>query len=592
MNPCDYCLFGKQHRVSFSRTSKLKDNILDMVYSDVCGPMEVETLGGSKYFVTFIDDASRKVWVYFLKRKDQVFQYFKKFHAMVERSTGKPLKCLRSDNGGEYTSHEFKSYCSEHGIRHEKTVPGTPQHNGVAERINRTIMEKVRCMLKMAKLPKPFWGEAVQTTCYLINRSPSVPLGFDIPERVWSGHDISYSHLKVFGCKAFAHVNKEHRQKLDDKAIPCIFVGYGDEEFGYRLWDPEKRRIIRSRDVVFHEQETMSDSAIPETPKHYGKVDLTLTTPPVRVAIEGGDLDEDPGVDGEPVIEDGDDDEDVQDGEQSPTSQLRRSSRNHHPSTRYPSSEYILITDEGEPECFDEVQTHKDKIQWMKAMQEEMDSLQKNDTYELVKLPEGRKALKNKWVFKLKKDGDKLVKYKARLVVKGFGQKRGIDFDEIFSPVVKMSSIRVILGLVASLDLELEQMDVKTAFLHGDLDEEIYMVQPEGFEKTRKEHLVCKLKKSLYGLKQAPRQWYKKFDSFMMSHEYTKTDADHCVYVKTFRGNTFIILLLYVDDMLIVGQDEDMIGDLKKELSKSFDIKKSRPCKANLRHEDFARPKS
>jgi ATP-binding cassette subfamily B (MDR/TAP) protein 1 len=206
----------------------------------------------------------------------------------------------------------------------------------------------------------------------------------------------------------------------------------------------------------------------------------------------------------------------------------------------------------------------------MKAMQEEMDSLQKNDTYELVKLPEGRKALKNKWVFKLKKDGDKLVKYKARLVVKGFGQKRGIDFVEIFSPVVKMSSIRVILGLVASLDLELEQMDVKTAFLHGDLDEEIYMVQPEGFEKTRKEHLVCKLKKSLYGLKQAPRQWYKKFDSFMTSHEYTKTDADHCVYVKTFRGDKFIILLLYVDDML------------KKELSKFFDMKNLGPAKQIL----------
>ena len=217
-------------------------------------------------------------------------------------------------------------------------------------------------------------GEAVQTTCYLINKSPSVPLGFDIPERVWSGHDISYSHLEVFRCKAFAHVNKEHRQKLDDKAIPCIFVGYGDEEFGYRLWDPKKRGIIRSRDVVFHEQETMSYSTIPETPKRYGKVDLTLTTPSVRVAIGGGDLDEDPWVDGEPVIEDGDGDEDVENGEQPPTSQLRRSSRDHQPSTRYPSSEYILISDEGEPESFDEVQTRKDKIQWMKAMQEEMDS--------------------------------------------------------------------------------------------------------------------------------------------------------------------------------------------------------------------------
>jgi len=244
----------------------------------------------------------------------------------------------------------------------------------------------------------------------MINRSPSVPLGFDIPERIWSGHDISYSHWKVFGCKALAYVNKEHRQKIDDKAIPCILVGCGDEEFCYRLWDPEKRRIIRSRDVVFHEQETMSNSAIPKKPKRYGKVNLTLTTPPIRVAIEGGDLNEDPRVDGEPVIEYGNDDEDVEDEEQSPTYQLRRSNRDHQPSTRYPSSEYILITNEGEPKSFDEVQTHMDKIQWMKAMQEEMDSLQKNDTYELLKLPEGRKALKNKWLFKLKKDGDKLVK--------------------------------------------------------------------------------------------------------------------------------------------------------------------------------------
>ena len=152
----------------------------------------------------------------------------------------------------------------------------------------------------------------------------------------------------------------------------------------------------------------------------------------------------------------------------------------------------------------------------MKAMHEKMNSLHKNNTYELVELPKGKKALINKWVFKLKKDGEKLVKYKARLVVKGFNKKQGIDFDEIFSQVVKMSSIRVILGLTTSLDFELEQMDVNIAFLHGDLEEEIYMVQQEGFEAKRKEHKVCRLKKSLYGLKQALRQWYKKFDSFMV----------------------------------------------------------------------------
>ena len=217
--------------------------------------------------------------MYLLKSKDQVFQNFQQFHAMVERKTGKPLKCLRTDNRGEYISHEFKEYCSKHGIRHEKTVPGTPQHNGVAERMNRNIVEKVRCMLRTAKLPKSFWGAAVLTACYLINRSPSAPLGFDVPEKVWTCKEISYNHLKVFGCKAFIHVPKEQRSKLDDKALPCIFIGYGNEEFGYKVWDPKTRKVIRSRDVVFHEDQTMKDSNKEEQQSEKVTMNVTINHP-------------------------------------------------------------------------------------------------------------------------------------------------------------------------------------------------------------------------------------------------------------------------------------------------------------------------
>ena len=148
-----------------------------------------------------------------------------------------------------------------------------------------------------------------------------------------------------------------------------------------------------------------------------------------------------------------------------------------------------------------------------------------------MKLPQGKKALRNKWVYRLKtKTNGSQLRYKARLVVKGFNQKKGVDFEEIFSSVVKMSSICVALGLEAQLNLEVEQFDVKNAFIHGDLEKEIYMQQLHGFEVKGKENLVCKLKKSLYGLKQAPRQWYKKFDSFMISHGYDRTTSDHCVY--------------------------------------------------------------
>ena len=197
-----------------------------------------------------------------------------------------------------------------------------------------------------------------------------------------------------------------------------------------------------------------------------------------------------------------------------------------------------------------------------------------NKTWELVNLPRGRKVLQNKWVYRIKHEGDeKKERYIAKLVVKGFSQKEGIDFTEIFSPVVKMSSIRVILGLVATLDLECEQLDVKTAFLHGELEEEIYMEQPEGFIEKGKEGLVCRLKKSLYGLKQAPRQWYKKFDSFMLEHGFQRLEADHCVYIKRYDQGKYIILLLYVDDMLIVGHDKNKINRLKKDLGSKFAMK-------------------
>ena len=168
------------------------------------------------------------------------------------------------------------------------------------------------------------------------------------------------------------------------------------------------------------------------------------------------------------------------------------------------------------------------------------------------------------------------------MVVKGFSQRKGIDFGEIFAPVVKMQSIRVVLGLAASLNLEIKQMDVKTVFLHGDLEEEIYMEQPEGFQEKIKEGYVCRIVKSLYGLKQAPRQWYRKFSSVMIEHGYKMNKTDHCVFVRKFSDDDFIILLLYVDDMLIVGRNISKISELKETLSKSFAMKDLGPARQIL----------
>jgi hypothetical protein len=163
--------------------------------------------------------------------------------------------------------------------------------------------------------------------------------------------------------------------------------------------------------------------------------------------------------------------------------------------------------------------------------------------------------------------------YKARLVVKGFAQNKGIYFDEIFSPVVKMNSIRTILSLVAVEDFHLEQLDVKTNFLHGDLKEAIYMQQPHGYEVKGKENLVCRLNKSFYGLKKAPRQWYLKFDRFMTEQGYSRCHSNHCVYFKRLKNGSYIILILYVDDMLVAGSNMKDINVLKNKLANSFAMK-------------------
>ncbi|KAG8488772.1 hypothetical protein CXB51_016789 [Gossypium anomalum] len=209
-----------------------------------------------------------------------------------------------------------------------------------------------------------------------------------------------------------------------------------------------------------------------------------------------------------------------------------------------------------------------------------MKSLYKNKTWDLVKLPKGKKVVRCKWVFKQKEGtpGVEKPKYKIRLVAKGYRQIPGVGFTDVFSPVVKHSSIRALLGIVAMHDLELKQLDVKTTFLHGKIDEDIYMQQPEGFTVSEKEDYVCLLKKSLYGLKQLPRQWYKRFDSFMISHDFKRNSFDSCVYFKKNSDGSFVYLLLYIDDMLIATKDKGKIRKVKAQLNEEFEMKDLRPA--------------
>ena len=253
---CDHCMISKQTRASFSNYTPTRTNdLLHVVYYDVCGPFEVPSLAGNRFFVSFVDEFSRKMWTYLLKVKSEVFENLKKFTAITEKQSGKKLKIIRKDGGGDFNSREIEAFCTDKGILHEVTAPYTPQHNGVVERRNRTIMNMVRSMLRGKNLPKALWGEAVVTTTYVLNRCPTQQLKNQVLEAVWSRKTPFMKHMRVFGSTCYRHILDQTRKKLDDKSEHMIFVGYNPTG-SYKLLNPRTNQIVFSRDVQFDELNT------------------------------------------------------------------------------------------------------------------------------------------------------------------------------------------------------------------------------------------------------------------------------------------------------------------------------------------------
>ncbi len=549
---CEACVEGKHHRTQFptSNSGRAKEP-LALVHSDVCGKVNAKSLGGAEYFLTFIDDFSHYTWVYVLKKKDEVFNYFLKWKALVERSSGKHLKVLRSDNGGEYLSTEFKDYLKSEGIRHERTVPKSPEQNGIAERMNRTLVETLRSMLVDAKLPQAFWAEAVSTAVYLRNRSPTKAIEDMTPFEAWMKQKPQVEHLRVFGCDAYAHVAKDERKKLDSKSRKCIFLGYGEETKGYRLYDSSRSRVIYSRDVHFNEKSTNSEigeTLCTEEDKHF--VELELNTEESSDHLEN----------------------EVATSEATVQPVLRRSERAKQTPEFYGERASISDSQAREPTTpttLDEALESSDKEKWVEAMAKEIKSLDDNKVWTLTELPKDRTPVGSKWVFKVKILADGSVeRYKARLVAQGFSQKFGTDYDETFCPVIRLESLRALIALAVQNDLQIHQIDVTTAFLNGELEEEVYMKQPDGFIKRGEEHLVCKLEKSIYGLKQSPRCWNSVLNDQLNIMGFIQSESDPCIYRRC-EGEMFNIGV-YVDDIVLAAKKEEQLKNVKQALAKRF----------------------
>lgn len=624
LSKCDVCLRSKQTRTSFPDSYNKASGVFELIHCDLWGPYRTAAICRSKYFLTIVDDYSRAVWLYLLPNKTEVSARLREFLALVKRQFNCDVKTLRSDNGTEFMC--LTKFFREQGIIHETSCVGTPQQNGRVERKHRHILNVARALRFQSGLPIEFWAECALTACFLINRTPSKLLSDKTPFEMLFSRPPVLDQLRVFGCLCYAHNLDHHGDKFASRSRRCVFLGYPYGKKGWRLYDLDNETVFSSRDVVFHEDEFPFQKPSTEpTP-----AELTLSATQLIDELESTptihtDTNLEPithTTDTEPHTSTEEDDPVITNTETN--DRLGRGFRNKKPSSRltdfivdtikpvsnntvsintvmitslttstsapsttsgmdHPLSNYhtydrfshshrsYLVA----PSVATEPRSYKEAMQdkaWKDAMRAEIDALELNQTWDIQELPPGKIALGCKWVFrvKLKADGT-LERYKARLVFLGNNQIKGIDYGETFAPVAKMTTVRIFLDLAAKQDYEVHQMDVHNAFLHGDLEEEVYIKLPPGF-RSDTDNRVCRLRKSLYGLKQAPRCWFSKLAMALRVFGFVQSKSDYSLFIYTKSGTTLRVLV-YVDDLIIAGNSSTSIADFKVYMSTCFHMK-------------------
>lgn len=591
---CGGCISGKMTRRHFptneSRESKRK---LELVHSDLCGPMSIPSLGGARYFLVIVDDATRFSYVVFFKKKSDTLKEFKTFVNMMSTQGYGQVRALRTDNGTEYVNKAFRNYLSSKGIEHQTSAPFTPEQNGLAERTNRTLVEKARCMLEHAHLPRQYWAEAIAAACYLKNLTPTRVIGNKIPRQEFLDKDVSYCHLRTFGCLAHVHIPKVNRKKFDPVSKPCVFVGYTSTSKQYRFIDIATKRLVVCATATFQEDKTFvvegnTIQVIHNT--NSNEHSESQDTPPEAT----GDSKVDTPTRNEEMPNSEDESRSVIDVneeanpvntpiQQTPPRKIRRSTRHSTPPKRLTYERADSDDDEdvaamlsavtNEDMTYEDATTGSDAMKWKDSMRREYDALVENKSWTLSPLPAGRKVIPCRWVYKIKpatRAEDKL--YKSRLVAKGFKQVFGVDYNDTYAPVVKLSALRILLSVAITKRMHVHGMDVKNAFLNSKLDHKIYLSQPEGFVDNTNPNYVCKLNKALYGLKQSPRQWYNTIKPVLESVGVNSSPSDSGIF-SGMVDNALVLMGIYVDDLFIACESLSVLQSIKDKLSSTFAMK-------------------
>lgn len=641
---CEPCIAGKTHRVS--HPGKHHSASLCTLHSDILGP--VQAGAADKYMVSCIvtHEDVQYGFADLVASKDRATEFVKETELLVTRQYGVPVQRIRTDRGREYMSNDFDAWCKSKGIILETTAGYTPEQNGVAERFNRTIIEKVRVLLFDSGLGTHMWGECMKYALQVWNLSPKTGTTVSRHEKFFKTIP-NLDVLQPFGAVAWVHVPKEKRTKLQDKAVKGTLVGY-EPPFGSRAYRIllDSGKVVVSCDVVFPSAsvsspvrgtdvgegaavlDTSSDdemggdvrdtghliasNASPTLPiqsrvEEVPPVDDTLRITPLPTIAEGDEEEaedtapetdvtthEEPNADslmsGEPVMQSdpanrarltrscrqgsaamsGIRTEDFL-NRQAPVAHRMDRMSDFRSATRTGSGIMLGATSPvhgfgPDPQSVEEALSRPDAAMWKEAIDSEIDSLVAHGSWRLEDLPEDRRPVGSKFVLTRKRDG----RYKARLVAQGFTQMPGVDYSDTYAPVSRYATFRALMSHVAAHDLEMSQLDIKTAFLNGQLEEEVYMKLPPGFEHLGPPGTVCRLLKALYGLKQSPRAWNKMLVEYLLGEGFQQSTADASLFFKdTEHGRVFV--LVYVDDCLVAAPRKQEVQAVVNHISKRFE---------------------
>ena len=567
MENCEVCAKAKQSRESYKPSTSRAEKKLELVHSDVLGPMEEESFEGARYVVTLMDDCTSYAETACVNTKMDVRKWLQETIIKWQRQTDHKVKKLRSDRGSEFLS-DLQDFLKQQGIIHQRSAVYTPEQNGRAERLNRTLIEKTRALLLQHKLPKVFWASAMDTATKLRNWLPTAASD-DSPHKLFYGVAPDYSRVRVYGCKVFVHVPKtKYRKKLDARAEEGIFLGYEQDCKAWRVfvWRDDGFKCVTSSNVKFVENERPKLTMFEEEKEGeiYLPELLAQEDQAQQEQEESEGEDEDEAEEEVSALAEGSDSEE----EVEPAEERRYPVRQRNPPVD-PYSGYVnaVMTSKWDDPTLEEALKRSDAELWKEAINSEKTSLIAKNVYEEIDeslLPKGCKPLPSKGVCKIKRDikGD-IDKYKVRIVAKGFRQVAGRDYDEVFAPTARQATFRLLCSHAVEHDLELRQFDVSTAFLNGELEEEVYIKLPEELGGK-----VWRLKKALYGLKQAARAWHIKLREVMTKIKYRASDVDPCLFIQD-EGDERTLVLFHVDDGLVVAprkQGKVMIETIGKVL--------------------------